>query len=115
MLYNVTLSETELQVVSLALGRMVEPKPIAPRKSHKVKETSHPRVMSFYGTTDAELEAWLDEHHDPHWKPKPYRVPALGKPPRLGDKARQREAYRWGEQAARLWKDRGVKVEVPVE
>jgi hypothetical protein len=42
-------------------------------------------------------------------------VPALGKPPRLGDKARQREAYRWGEQAARLWKDRGVKVEVPVE
>lgn len=70
MKYSIIVSEAELQVVSLALGRMLDAKPIVERKPAAVKRgpvSKPPRLSA--GQFDKVTNRWAEAVEYPHrWR-----------------------------------------------
>lgn len=64
-MYSIEVSAAELDVIRLAIGRMVEAKKVRARKPAAPVEVFAPN------TGDRALDDFMRRHHDPKWKPLP--------------------------------------------
>lgn len=77
--FTIVVSGAELDVIRLAIGRMVEPEPVKKPTTRRVTPSAAAPV---YATGDARLDEFMRKHHKPGWKPP--RVPAPNlRPPTL--------------------------------
>jgi hypothetical protein len=111
--FTIEVSEAELEVVRLALGRMLEPKPVRARK------TAAPVITApVFATGDDRLDVFMRDH----WRPSDAAaaakraaagIPAPAKFPfglkRMTDNQRK-EALRFSDMAVKAWQRLGHEV-----
>lgn len=104
--YTITVSAAELDVVRLALGRMVEPKPVPKRKA------AVSAGVPFVSTGNNDLDAWMRRQYDRGVKP--YRAKPLPKDsplkPRQWTKDDHSTVARFNNAAIVAWRARGHEV-----
>lgn len=104
MKYTITVSQAELEVISLAIGRMPDAKP--------VRERSAPLHRPVASTGDAELDAWMNRQYARGVKPyvkKPPPAPRLLKPRKWSDRELQM-LDSFNEKAVSAWRRLGHEV-----
>lgn len=83
--YSITVSETELAIIALAIGRVPTARKVATRASATPPATYRPTGPEHtYTATDPDTDAWLSAHHDPAFKPWVPAKRAIPRPPKLG-------------------------------
>lgn len=112
--YTIEVSATELEVVSLALGRMPDAKPVRAKKA----PAAAPEPFT-PDTGDAALDAFMRRARERCGAPKPRRKPPVPKFPhgcRPMTSAQRVEAGDFARQAVTMWRERGHVVLIePVE